>query len=453
MADRAVERIDVREELAGARVRPFHWVLVALVAAATIFDGFDTFIPSYMIHFVVKPWGLSEAQTGLLVSSGLIGFGIGSLVHGVVADRIGRRPTLLAGLFVAGVFSLLTAVFARSFGPFVLLRVATGLGLGVLLPLGTAYINEYLPRRVHNRMAVLGGCGFGVGGLLAAVAGVAFTPALGWEVLFYIGAGSAVLGLLYLAVFPESVEYLVARGRTGTAAALLARLRPDRAEAYRAAVLTVPPHEGLRDWRLTISPAYRPRTLALWSTAFLLLFCVYGLSTWTPELMIARGHGFAAGYAYGGILQLMSVAGAIIGGVVADRWLGGRRTIMLWCAIGALGALLVAVVGTSATDILGIAMAGLFILGGQFVVNNICARTYPVHARGTGEGLMLGFGRLGGILGPYIGGALLGVFSGTSVLFYAVTVASAAAVATASFTVARRGRTGAGSPAGEVRTA
>lgn len=449
----SAQTIDAREELATAPVRPFHWLLVMLVAAATIFDGFDTFIPSYMIHFVVKPWGLSEARTGLLVSSGLIGFGIGSLVHGVVADRIGRRPTLLTGLFIAGVFSLLTAVFARSFGPFVLLRVATGLGLGVLLPLGTAYINEYLPRRVHNRMAVLGGCGFGVGGLLAAVAGVAFTRSLGWEVLFYIGAGSAVLGLVYLAVFPESVEYLVARGRTDTAAVLLTRLRPERAQAYRSATLTVPAHEGLRDWRLTISPAYRARTLALWCTAFLLLFCVYGLSTWTPELMIDRGHGFAAGYAFGGVLQLMSVVGAVIGGVSADRWLGGRRTIMLWCGIGALGALLVAVVGTPATDMIGIAMAGLFILGGQFVVNNICARTYPVHARGTGEGLMLGFGRLGGILGPYIGGALIGVFSGTSVLFYAVTAACALAVISASFTVAGRDRSDAGEPAGEVRTA
>lgn len=91
---------------------------IPLVALATIFDGFDTFIPSYMIHFVVEPWRLSHGQAGLLMSSGLIGFGIGSLVHGVVADRIGRRPTLIAGLLTAGVFSLATAALAESFAVF-----------------------------------------------------------------------------------------------------------------------------------------------------------------------------------------------------------------------------------------------------------------------------------------------------------------------------------------------
>ena len=72
----AAEPIDVREELAAAAVRPFHWWLVVLVALATIFDGFDTFIPSYMIHFVLDEWQLSPAQSGFLVSSGLIGFNL-----------------------------------------------------------------------------------------------------------------------------------------------------------------------------------------------------------------------------------------------------------------------------------------------------------------------------------------------------------------------------------------
>src|SRR5947208_5703316 len=111
----AAEPIDVRDKLAGAAVRPFHWWLVVLVALATIFDGFDTFIPSYMIHFVMDQWHLSPAQSGFLVSSGLIGFGIGAIAHGIIADRLGRRPTLIAGLLVTGVFSLLTAVFAGSY--------------------------------------------------------------------------------------------------------------------------------------------------------------------------------------------------------------------------------------------------------------------------------------------------------------------------------------------------
>ncbi|GHH82277.1 MFS transporter [Streptomyces sulfonofaciens] len=422
---------DVREELGEAPLRPFHWMLVGLVALATLFDGYDTLIPSYVIHFVVKPWHLSSSSAGFLVSSGLIGFAVGSLVHGVVADRIGRRPTLIAGLLVSGVFSVLTALWGTSFASFITLRALTGLGLGVLLPLGTAYINEYLPDRVHHRLAVLGGGGFGLGGVLAAITGVNLTSDGNWHVLFYLGGGAAVLGLVYLAVFPESAEFLVARGRSAEAARLMSRVRPDRAAFYRTADLVVAKAEKA-NWRLVLAPAFRKRTIALWASSFLLLFSVYGLSSWTPELMIDRGEGFATGYVFGAVLQGMSIVGAVVGGLVADRYLGVRRALMVWCGLGAISTLAVAFTATTAGNMIGVGAAGLFIIGGQFLLNNVCAVTYPVQARGTGAGFMLGFGRVGGILGPYIGGWLLDGFGGTRVLFVAVAVASLLAVATTS---------------------
>lgn len=135
----------------------------------------------------------------------------------------------------------------------------------MLLPLGTAYINEYLPHRVHNRMAVLGGTGFGIGGVLAAVAGVLLTPSLGWQVLFYLGAGAAVLGVVYLAIFPESIEYLVAQGKIEHATRLLGRIRAERIAAYRSAILVVPESAAVRDWRLTIHPQFGKRSFALWA--------------------------------------------------------------------------------------------------------------------------------------------------------------------------------------------
>ncbi|QYN21182.1 MFS transporter [Amycolatopsis sp. DSM 110486] len=431
----SADTIDIRTELRTAPLRPFHWLLVLLVALATLFDGYDTFIPSYMIHFVVKPWHLSGGATGFLVSSALIGFAVGSLVHGVVADRIGRRPTLIAGLLIAGVFSVLTGIFGTTFPTFVTLRAVTGLGLGVLLPLGTAYVNEYLPDRVHNRLTVLGGTGFALGGVLAAVLGVALTEGGDWESLFYVGGAAAVLGVIYLAVFPESVEFLVASGKQEQTVRLLSRLRPDRAQSYRQHGLSV--DRQPRDWRLVLAPRFRARTVALWVSSFLLLFGVYGLSTWTPQLMIARGETFATGYTFGAVLQGMSIVGALLGGLVADRYLGARRSLMLWCGLGAVATLVVAVGGSTAVNIVAVGFAGLFIIGGQFLLNNICAATYPVQARATGAGAMLGVGRVGGILGPSIGGALLSAFGGSAVLFVAVAVAAVLAVVSTSFVLVR----------------
>ena len=129
------EFIDVHDELAKARVTRFHWRLGATMGALTLFDGYDTFNPAYVIHYVLLPWNLKPAQAGFLVSSGLIGFLIGAAVHGVVADRIGRRMTLLGGLWITSVFTLATPVLGTSFRSFCTIRLLTGLGLGCYYPL------------------------------------------------------------------------------------------------------------------------------------------------------------------------------------------------------------------------------------------------------------------------------------------------------------------------------
>jgi AAHS family 4-hydroxybenzoate transporter-like MFS transporter len=110
--------IDVHEELADAKAGSFHWRLGAIMGLLTLFDGYDTFNPAYVIHYVAGPWGLKAGQAGLLISSGLVGFLLGAALHGVAADRFGRRGTLLTGLWITSIFTLMTAVFASSFASF-----------------------------------------------------------------------------------------------------------------------------------------------------------------------------------------------------------------------------------------------------------------------------------------------------------------------------------------------
>ena len=206
--------LDVHEELSGAAVGRSHRILGALITLITMFDGYDTFNPAYVIHYVMQPWGLVPSQAGLLVSSGLMGFLVAAVCHGMVADRLGRRGTMLAGLWIVNVFTLLTALFAASFSNFCALRFMTGLGLGVLLPLGTTYINELAPQRVSNKFSLWGvTLGWSSGGVLAGLVGVFLTPLHGWQVLYYVGALSIPLTFVVHAVLPESPKFLAARGR------------------------------------------------------------------------------------------------------------------------------------------------------------------------------------------------------------------------------------------------
>src|SRR5580693_8419106 len=121
------ESFHVQEELARCPVGRFHWQLGITIGALTLFDGYDVFNPAYVIHYVMQPWGLRPSQAGLLVSSGLVGFLFGAIGHGVVADRAGRKSTLLAGLWIVNIFTLLTALFATGFWSFCGLRFVTGL--------------------------------------------------------------------------------------------------------------------------------------------------------------------------------------------------------------------------------------------------------------------------------------------------------------------------------------
>ncbi len=434
--------IDVRQELDRSPIRPFHWLLVILVGVATLFDGYDTVNPAYVIHYVARPWHLTPANAGFLVSAGLIGFAIGSVVHGVVADRVGRRPTMIAGLLIGGVFSVLTAALAGSFASFVALRILTGLGLGVILPLGVAYLNEYLNASWRNLVISVGSPGFMVGAVLASILGIFLTPTWGWQALYWAGAAGIVIAGIFLFVFPESAEYLVRRGRSAEIARLLTRLHPSRRERYAAATFTtsgrIAGRRAWREWIETLTPRYLRTTIALWVTAFFVLFCIYGLQGWTPTVMIERRASFATGFAFGAILQGFGILGGWAAGYIADRLIGQRPTIALFSGLGALAAVLVGLVHLIAVDVAGVAALGFFIIGAQGILNNFCAMSYPVQVRAAGEGFMLGLGRIGGLLGPYVGGVALGAFRTTDALFVTVAIAAVLAVVAIAATGATR---------------
>src|ERR1700754_1247308 len=101
--------LDVRLETEKAGLGSRHWTVVILLGLVTLFDGYDVFVPAYVIPYALKTWKLVPSQAGLMVSFGLIGFMIGSFAQGLVADRVGRKPTLIAGLVIAGLLNLATA--------------------------------------------------------------------------------------------------------------------------------------------------------------------------------------------------------------------------------------------------------------------------------------------------------------------------------------------------------
>ena len=414
--------IDVNKELAEARVSPLHIQLGVIMALLTFFDGYDTFNPSYVIHYVMGPWGLAPGQAGLLVSSGLVGFLIGAGVHGLVADRYGRRVTLLGGLWITSVFTLATPIFGDSFVSFLLVRVMTGIGLGVLLPLATTYINELAPRRLANRFSLWGvALGWAAGGTLAGIVGVFLTPTFGWQVLYWVGSLSIPLTIVLHFILPESVKFLDARGRVDEIKGLLTRLRPERAAIYANAQLQVHPTPVRKNSiAALLAPGYRRKTLTIWSAAFLSLFCIFGLTGWIPTVMMQRGETFAASFGFGALMQVMSFLGGLTCGYLADRRGVSRGVLSTWWALGGLAVLALIPFNIQTVNIISVAAAGFFIIGAQFVLNNFTAASYETNVRATAVGMMLSVGRVGAILGPFVAGQLQQTFQGPTAMFLAI---------------------------------
>ncbi len=423
------QAIDVHQELADAKVGAFHWRLGAIMGLLTLFDGYDTFNPAYVIHYVAGPWGLKAGQAGLLISSGLVGFLLGAALHGVAADRFGRRGTLLAGLWITSVFTLLTALLANSFVTFCTLRLLTGLGLGVLLPLATTYINELAPRRVANTFALWGvALGWAAGGTLAGLVGVFATPSLGWQGLYWIGSLSFLLLPFMHLTLPELPKFLVIQGRVAEIKAMLAKLRPERAHVYESATISADAHQASGNLMLELlQPRYRKTTIAIWATAFLSLFCIFGLSGWIPTVMIARGETFAASFGFGALMQIMSFIGALALGHLVDRFGRNRGLLGLWWGLGGCAVLTLVFLNDHLVNLTCVAAAGFFIIGAQFVLNNFTAASYETNVRATAVGMELGVGRVGAILGPFVAGALQQSYQSALPMFVSIGLAALAA--------------------------
>jgi AAHS family 4-hydroxybenzoate transporter-like MFS transporter len=415
--------IDVHEELAGAAVTPLHKGLGVLITLITLFDGYDTFNPAYVIHYVAQPWGLAPSQAGLLVSSGLVGFLFGAMGHGITADRFGRRSTLLAGLWIVNVLTLLTALFATDFLSFCGLRFLTGLGLGVLLPLGTTYINELAPQRLSNRFSLWGvALGWSLGGVTAGLVGVFLTPQYGWQILYFVGALSIPLTLVVHAVLPESPKFLAARGHIDELRALLSRLRPERQAVYQSGSFRVAGKSARQNTIVALlAPRYRRVSLTIWLTAFLSLFAIFGLIGWVPTVMLKRGETFAVSFGFGALMQATSFFGGLVLAMLADRGFASTpRLLGGWWAFGGVAVGALVFVNGHGFNLAIVAIAGFCIIGAQHVLNNFTANSYETGFRASGVGMELGVGRVGAILGPYVIGLLQQATGGPEAVFWAI---------------------------------
>lgn len=347
---------------------------VAVCFLIAALEGYDIQAFGVAAPSLVPELGLNAGQQGWAASAAMFGLVIGAFAGGWMADKVGRKPVLIASVIAFGACSIWTGL-THGYEALLIARFATGLGFGGALPNLIAIATEVSdPRRRAVTMSAMF-CGMPAGGasvaLLARLAG----DGLDWRTIFIIG------GVLPLALVP-----------------IVVLLLPE----------TRPAHDPAADGRVLkalFGGGRATPTILLWAANLLTLLVMYLLLNWLPTLVVAKGHSASDGASASLAFNLVGVAGALLLGLLVDR-VGFRWSLMV-----AYVALAAAMAGLGAAGGLGgilffSAAAGFLVLGAQYALYGLPPWLYPAQVRAAGAGAAVGVGRLGSIVGPLLAGEL-----------------------------------------------
>jgi AAHS family 4-hydroxybenzoate transporter-like MFS transporter len=389
----------------GRPVTTMQWRALGLCALCMVIDGFDVQAMAYAAPALIKTWGASRSMLGPVFAAGLLGMFAGSLMLAGFADKIGRRPILIAATAWIALCMALTP-FTNSIGALIGIRFAAGIGMGAIVPNAMALAGEYSPARIRVSLMMAVSSGYIVGGVVGGGMAALVIAPFGWGGVFYAGALlTALLSLSMFVALPESLQFCLLRHpKTPRTSLLLHRVAPGAAMPALPPANSVPSGNTLA---MLLGEGRRIVTPLLWAVNFANMLCAYFLAAWIPVLMSGAGYSSNRAVLAGTALWLGGLLGNFALGMLIDR----RGFAAVLFANFALGG--IAIVGISyfhtvpLAAVLCIAFAGFCILGGQSGLNALAVAIYPTRARATGAGWALGFGRLGAVLGPLAGGQLM----------------------------------------------
>lgn len=405
-------------------------LLILLIAATIIIDGFDIQMIAFVSPVLIEEWGVTKADLAWAVSAALAGMAIGAPCGGWLGDTWGRRKAIILSVLLFGLATL-AAAWASSVPELAVLRLIGGLGFGAVLPNATALIAEWMPAKLRSYMISLMIVGVPLGGMLSASISGLLIGQYGWQACFAFGGALGIaLSLVLLFLLPESPQFLLkAKGATAPVASLLGKAFPHLAFAPDDDIRMR--EAGRSGWHKIFSAEMARSTAGLTLAFVMNLLVFYAYANWIPTILTARGLPLSAALQSAMVYNLCGLLGAIVVAYIVSRF-GSKRGMVMVLLTGAAASVLLGVVLSAAQlDLallrLGLGVAGAALAGLQVGLYSLAAGVYPTDCRSTGIGFAAGIGRTGPIVSAFAGGLLLDLPNGLT--WFTVLSVSALAMA------------------------
>ncbi|MEH7418514.1 aromatic acid/H+ symport family MFS transporter [Neobacillus drentensis] len=396
----------IKSILDESKFNRFHLVLLLWCLLFVSFEGYDLVVYGSVVPFLTKEWNLSPIEAGVIGSYGLFGMMFGSIILSLLADRFGRKSIIIVSV---AFFSIFTTISGFATGPqlFSWCRFLAGVGFGGTLPTVISLLTEYIPKSSKNKSITIALCGNQVGGILAPLVGVIVFASLGWRPVLWFSAIPLFLIPIIIKYLPESPQFLIRKGKLDILRTTLTKIDPNYHDRLIAEQTKLPEPPGERTPIIGLFKNKMGLSTVLFCIVYFMgLLMIYGLNTWLPKLMQSAGYPLISSLGFAIFLNGGALIGTIIIGVIADRK-GSKKLITCLYVLGAVCLALLGIKSNIFLLYLLIAIAGVCTMGNQSLLNAFVSQYYPNNVRSTGVGLANGVGRLGGMLGPTLGGVLL----------------------------------------------
>jgi putative MFS transporter len=394
-----------------------YWTSMVLAVMTSIFDFFDFFIVGFLVAVLAPQWHLTFGQTSVMLLSAGVGAIVGALAWGALSDRWGRKTLLVAGVVLCAVGAgSVSLIPDGAWMLFAALRFVVGFGIGAAAAVAVPLIVEYTPTRHRTILSSATVIPVSLGILAASLTAATLLQEIGWRGLAMLGFLPLLPGILIALIMPESVRWLVSRGRHAEARVTVGKALGVPPESLPRPVapgtIAQQPVPSTSFADLLAEPRLFWLTVVVWfgaSTAN------YGVFLWGPTVVaLLMGVSAREAALLFVVVSLTGMLGRVIFSLL-PQWLGRRRCgeIMGYGIAISLGAAAFfydhTLLGYPAFVVLLIP-AALFFDGGFSNIAPYSAEIFPVRLSARGVGLAQASNGVGKIAGPLC----LALIAGTS---------------------------------------